>query len=354
MKRIFFLLLAILTVVIISSCQDISTMSGSVLSDPKGVVEPTSYGDEVKMSLSIDKTISSIIPIAIPDTRKIKLTFLGYDASDVTNDNFKVFEDGKAQGFSLYRVSETVKSVDIMIIMDVTGSMGEEIEGLKKSLKNFIDYLDESGFDVKVGLVPFGDYAPASKTTTDDISFNPPWLDLTNLASANEYVEKLSTGYGGDGPENTYGAIMYAWNNASWRSDAQRIFILLTDAPSHYKDDGSYADFDPQYTKDEVISALEGYATLYMVASTGYYSEDDTDFSAPKDPRKIAIKTGGFVIYQSGGEEVDLTKIGIVESIKSTYIIEFQSDSPEKNHRISVYYEGPDGEQGHAEITAEY
>ena len=356
MKKIFMILSAILLiVVVISSCQDIPTMSGSVLSDPKGVVEPTSWGDEVDMSISIDKAVSSIIPIAIPDTIKIKLTFLGYDASNVTNDNFMVFEDSKAQGFSLYRVSETVKSVDIMIIMDVTGSMGNEIEGLKKSLNNFIDYLDKSGFDVRVGLVPFGDYAPASKTTTDQISFKPPWLDLTNLASANEYVKKLTTGYGGDTPENSFGAIMYAWNNASWRSGAQRILILLTDAPSHYKGDGSYTDFEPQYTKDEVLKALEGYATLYMVASTGdYYSEGETDFSAKDDPREIADKTGGFVIYQSGYEEVDLTKIGIAESIKSTFIIEFQSDSPEKEHRISVYYEGHDGEQGHAEITAEY
>jgi len=242
-----------------------------------------------------------------------------------------------------------------MIIMDVTGSMGEEINGLKNSLANFIDYLNEEGFDVKVGLVPFGDYAPANDTTTDEISFDPSWLNLSDLTSANEYVESLTTGYGGDWPENSYGAIMYAWNNASWRAGSQRIFILLTDAYSHYKDEESPTEsFEPKYNKDEVISALEGYATLYMVASTDGFNEYDTDYPDPGDPREIAVKTGGFVIYQSGYEEIDLPSIGIADSIKSTFIIEFQSDSPGKTHTISVYYEGPSDEQGHAEITAEY
>ncbi len=168
---------------------------------------------------------------------------------------------------------------------------------------------------------------------------------------------------GGDFPENAYGAIMYAWENVSWRSGSQKVFVLLTDASSHYKGDNAWKyweasggdqPFDPAYTKEEVISALSGYATLYMVASTGYYSSYDTDFSDPGDPREIAIRTGGFVIYQSGSEEVDLSRIGLAEAISSSYIITFESDSPVGTHTISVYYNGPDGKQGHQTTQMSY
>ena len=353
MKKLIWILSIISLIIVISSCQNVPTLPNEIPKDPTGMTEPTSWGDDVKFNASLDKT-ALMTPIGIPDTTKIKISFTNYDIpSDISVDNFKVFEDGKAQGFLLSKLSETTNKIDIMIIMDTTGSMGNEIDGLKNSLVNFINYLKDGGFDVKVGIVPYDDNAPAGGS--DYSTYDPAWQNLTDLTTARDYVSKLYASGGGDYPENTYGAIMYAWNNASWRAEAQRIFILFTDNSSHYKDDGSYTNFEPQYTKDEVISALEGYATLYMVASTGdYYSEGGTDFSNPADPREIAIVTGGFVKYQSGYEEVDLTKIGIAESIKSTYIIEFQSDSPEKEHEISVYYEGHDSDQGHAKITAEY
>ena len=350
MKKLIWILSIISLIIVISSCQNVPTLPSEIPEDPTGVTEPTSWGDDVKFSVSLDKT-ALMTPIGIPDTTKIKVSFINYEVpSDISADNFKVFEDGKAQGFLLSKLSETTNKIDIMIIMDVTSSMKEEIDGLRSSLVNFIDYLKEERFDVKVGILPYDDYAPSHVK-----EYSPKWLNLTSdLDGASNYVSGLEAYGGGYGPENAYGAIMYAWDNASWRSGAQRILILLTDAPSHYKGEHASEEFSPKYKKDEVLKALEGYATLYMVASTGYYSEYVTDFSAPGDPREIADKTGGFVIYQSGDEEVNLKEIGIAESIKSTFIIEFQSDSPEKEHRISVYYEGPDSEQGHAEITAEY
>lgn len=347
MKRILWLFSILIIIIAITSCQNIPTLPTELPSDPEGVTEPTSWGNDVNFGLSLDKFIN-ITPIGIPDTTKLKISFINYTIpSDISEDNFLVFEDGKAQGFILSKLTETTNKVDIMIIMDTTGSMGEEINGLKASLTNFINYLDESGFDVQVGVLPYDDYAPAT-----DITLSKPWQDLTDLTTAQNFVSELTAYGGGDFPENAYAAVMYAWNNASWRHRAQRILLLLTDATSHYKGEiNPYDDFDPQFTKSEVLEKLEGYATLYMVASAGYYYETDTDFTSPDDPREIAVRTGGFVIYQSGSEEVDLSSIGIGEAIKSTFIIEFQSDSPSLTHEISVYYEGPEGEQGKSELT---
>lgn len=349
MKRILWLFSILIIIIAITSCQNIPTLPNELPSDPEGVTEPTSWGNDVNFGLSLDKFIN-ITPIGIPDTTKLKVSFINYTVpSDISEDNFLVFEDGKAQGFVLSELTETTNKIDVMVIMDTTGSMSQEIDGLKASLVNFINYLDESGFDIQVGILPYDDYAPAN-----DLTLSKPWQDLTDdFTTAQSFVNELYAAGGGDGPENAYAGILYAWNNASWRPRAQRILILLTDAVSHYEGDGSSYEL---YSKSDVLEKIEGYATLYMVASTGYYYyETDTDFTSPFDPRELAVRTGGFVIYQSGGEEVDLSSIGIGEAIKSTFIIEFQSDSPSLTHEIDVYYEGPSGEQGHSElINVEY
>lgn len=360
MRRITLFILAAALAVFLSSCSNIPTFSSEIPEDPEGISGPTSWANDMQMSLSIDRTMS-LTPLALQDYNHIRVSFLKYKPpKDITADNFLVFEDGKAQGFTIEKISELRNKVDIVFVVDVTGSMEEEIQGLKDSMVNFINDLKDSGLDAKVAVVPFGDFVPPDPDYyKDDISFDPPWSDISDLNDAEEYVNKLDVGYGNDGPENAYGAIMYAWDNVSWRSDSQRIFILLTDAFSHYKGDDDWYestnDFSPKFTKDEVISALSGYATLYMVASTGYYfSSSDTDYSHQGDPREIAIKTGGFVIYQSGSEEVDLTSIGIVEAITSSYIITFESDSPVGMHTISVYYDGPDEKQGYQTTQMSY
>ncbi len=357
-RKILLVVLAAAVVVFLASCSNVPTFSGSIPKDPKGLSEPTSWGNDVQMSLSVDKTLS-LTPLALQDYNRIKVSFLGYTPpDDVNEDNFMVFEDGKAQGFLLEKVSKVRSKVDIVFIVDVTGSMSEEIDGVKSSIIKFIEGLEKSGLDAKVAVVPYDDYVP-----TKDHEYSPPWLNLSNPSVAADYTGKLMASGGGDFPENAYGAVMYAWKNVSWRSDSQRVFILLTDASSHYKGDsawkywkthGGTQPFDPPYTKEEVISSLSGYATLYMVASTGWYSSYDTDFSDPADPREIAVKTGGFVIYQSGSEEVDLSKIGLAEAISSSYIITFESDSPVGTHTISVYYDGPDGKKGHQTTQMSY
>ena len=348
MRKLIFSIGALTLLIVLSSCSSVPTFSGEVPEDPTGVSEPTTWGEDVEMNVSIDKNFG-LIPLSMRDYVNLKISFRGYTPPDDTSaENFMVFEDGKAQGFVIKKYTEYSNKTDIVFVVDVTGSMSNAIEGVRNSIVNFIDYLQESGLDVKVAVVPFDDKAPSG-----DYTYTPEWLNLADLDTAKSYVESLIAAGGNDTPENAYGAIMFAWNNVSWRSGSQRILILLTDAPSHYTGDGS-TGFSPSYTKSEVISALSGKATLYMVATIGYYHEADSDFSAPNDPREIAQETGGFVIYQNPYEDVDLTSIGIAEAIVSTYIITFESDSPSGSHTVSVYYEGNDGEEGWVESTMEY
>ncbi len=346
-------ILFVLTVVFFS-CGQIPSIPSSLPVDPD-YSEPASWGNDVDFVVTIDKS-PYLVPIGAPDHKRIKVSFINYEVPESVNeDNFMVFEDGKAQGFALFKESEVRSVVDIVFLIDVTGSMGKEIEGVKNSITNFLTYLKNSGLDVRVAIVPFGDYAPADETTTDGIELDPRWLDFSDTVQAQEYVDQLTVGWGGDAPENSYGAILYAWNNATWRSGSNRILILLTDAFSHYEGDDGYSEFEPKTTKDELTNKLKGYATLYMVASTyGDYLDTDADFSGEGDPREIAVETGGMVIYQSGDEEVDLSSIGITDAILNTYVIIFESNSPGGTHEITVYYNSPSGEKGSHTVIEDY
>ena len=345
-------LLSLLLVVIVA-CTQIPTIPGVVPPDPFEVMKPSSWGNTVRIYGAVDKE-PFLTPLAIPDVVKIRLNIPSYAKEELSEDNFLVFEDDKAQGFLLFKESSvrSFDKVDIGLIVDVTASMGDEIAGVKSSISNFINDLTSMGIDVRVGIMPYGDYAPASPTTDDETGFDPPFLDLSDLTAAASYANQLALGYGRYDPENAYGAIMKAWEEMSWRDDARKIFILITDAVSHYRGDGVDESFEPQYTKEEVIDALSTHATLHIVASVGwYYSESDTDFSNPNDPREIAIQTGGYVIYFNPGETFDLTALGITEAITSSWIVAFGSDSPAATHTIEIFFEASDENQGYLKLA---
>ncbi|WP_126992837.1 VWA domain-containing protein [Thermosipho globiformans] len=345
-KTLLIISISVSLLIILFSCTNIPTLPQIIPADPEGVTkpDPALYND-LQVYISSDKN-PFLVPLSIPDYVRVKISVP--ELSNLTEENLKVFEDGKAQGFLVFKESETRSNVDIMIVLDTTGSMGPAIEGVKSSIKNFIDTLEASGLNVKVGIVPYDDAAPAK-----DITLTKPWQDLTDLNTARNFVDEIpNDGAGGDDlPENPYAGIMYAWNNASWRSSSQKIIILITDASAHYKSEinpGNAAG-ETLYDKNEVISAIQGYVTVHGAFVPVWYSESTTDYTSPDDPREIVQKTGGIIKYTDSSGNVDLTSLGILEYVQSSWIIAFESDSPSATHTIEVFIE-KDGRKGYSKL----
>lgn len=365
MKIITKLIIISVVVLILASCGIIPVLPLAIPLDPLGIKIPTSWGNDLTIFVSVDRLPVSVPIINPVDTAmpvKLRMVIKDY-AGNLTPDNLLLFEDGKAQGFAMIKETEARIGADIVFLVDVTGSMYSEIQGVKNSMTAFLNDLAAAGIDVKVGIVPYGDYVPADPDTTDEIGFDPPYLGLVDPTTAASYTQDLDIGWGADGPENAYGAIMFAWNNMSWRPRSQRIFIMLTDAFSHYTGDqpvtipwpGGYEpsnDFDPKYTKADVLNAILGYATFHIIASTGdYYFVGETDFTHPGDPREIADLTGGLIIYQNPSGEPDLSTIGITEYILSSWLIFFETKSYDDPHNLDLYIELPDTTQGQKHLV---
>ncbi len=336
-KKILLIASIAMLSVLLFSCTQIPTMSSLVPPDPSGLTKPTSWGNDVDIYLSIDKR-PSLLPLSMPDYVQLKVSIPSSSvSSDLKASDFKLFEDSKAQGFNLTKESSTRKDVDIAFIIDTTGSMSNAIEGVKDSVTSFIATLTNEGYNAKVAIIPYDDDAPSA-----EISVSPEWQDFTDSASALNYVSKLYANGGGDGPENPYAGIMYAWQNASWRAGSQRVIVLITDANSHYKSETNPggASGNALYDKSEILKAIQGYATIHGVFVPGYYyNQGDTDFSNPDDPRELCVETGGLVKYTDSYGNLDLNTLGITQYVSSSWIITFESNSAQATHTVSLYFD---------------
>lgn len=126
---------------------------------------------------------------------------------------------------------------DIVFVLDVTGSMGDEINKVKNNIIEFTDSLTARGIDYRLGLVTFLDVIENVYEFT-----NNPTLFKNIVGQQNAHG-------GGDRPENSLDALVRA-TQYPFRHSAKRIFIWITDADYHEKD-----SVTPR-SRQEVIQAL--------------------------------------------------------------------------------------------------
>ena len=331
-KRLFGISIFVFVIALLYSCSDIPMAPKAIPKDPSGTTKPSpTFYSASNIYGSIDKQ-PSLVPIAVPDAIRLRISLPGVEAFSPSN--LRIFENNKEQGFLLYKESETRNKIDIAIILDVTGSMSGAIEGAKNSIIDFADSLMNSGMDAKIGVIPFDDFV----NPPSGITVNGSFLNLTSPEEAQEYVATLYAWGGGDWYENDYDAIMFAATALEWRPGAQRVMIVITDAPAHYKSDYSgFAHFD----KSEMLPVLMGYYTIHeaIVPDYSYYDPADTDFSDLGDLRELCQKTGGVIRYTDSAGNVNLNDLGIVEYVSSSWIATFESDSPAATHTIEVFFE---------------
>ena len=132
--------------------------------------------------------------------------------------------------------------VDIVFVIDTTGSMSYYLSTMTSKAQSFADTLAASDIDYRIGFVSFGD--DIRKGTNERLA---PTSDIDVFKTA---VGALTHYGGADGPENQIDAIDYAragitelssnpagsfQNDMSftYREDATKIFILITDIGYH-------------------------------------------------------------------------------------------------------------------------
>lgn len=131
--------------------------------------------------------------------------------------------------FALPGEAPRVRALDIVLVMDTTGSMGDELSYLTAEMADILTGVSRShgGLDVRTGLVFYRDLG-------DDYTVRSYPFTGAPRAIARTLAHQQAQG-GGDLPEAMHTALAEA-NAYPWREYAVKILLLVADAPPHRAD----------------------------------------------------------------------------------------------------------------------
>ena len=168
--------------------------------------------------------------------------------------------------------------LDLVFMIDATGSMGDEIAKLKASMRAMSQQISQlpGQPDICYGLVAYRDRGDAFITRTHDFT--------DDLGAFQQMLARVQAGGGGDTPEALNEALHEVVHTLSWRVDAARMVVLVADAPPHLDYGG------PQYDMDMQAALAKG-IKLFAVGASGLDPVGEYIF------RQIAQYTAGRFVF---------------------------------------------------------
>ncbi len=278
--------------------------------------------------------------------------FDGKESVLLTASDLTLTIGGQAQPFTLECLRDG-SSVDVVFLVDITGSMSNVIHSVRNSVANFVDALQASGIEGTVSVVTFQDSVGVNTTFQEPAPSNDyersPFFKPVSLAdaagvdSARAFINRLEANRGADASENLAGAVDFARNNVigymangspnvigdgmqdpagteafpKLTSDRQ-VFVALTDVTFHgdghsASNSSLLAPFEPR-DKADILKSLQETGTMVHVSDPSWVdgSLDPTDGDVDAD--YWAAHTGGLgEDHVLGYSLVDLELVVVAE-----------------------------------------
>ena len=184
------------------------------------------------------KAISNAFGIAylfgdIQNIKNLKLK-LTYQDQTLEFEDLEINE-GLVELNTSFEVKEMPKVLDLALVVDTTGSMGDEIRYLKVELQDVLERIQDLGVGINLALIFYRDQGDAYVTRVFDFT--------TDLPKQYQRLSKQFAQGGGDTPEAVHEALKCA-NNLSWSENTTKLMIHVCDAPIHSEEKimNSFAD----------------------------------------------------------------------------------------------------------------
>ena len=132
--------------------------------------------------------------------------------------------------------------IDFCFAVDITGSMQPYIDAIKSKIYTLSTYLKNNGIDYTFSLILFSDGIDRVYQPTADVSEFLNWLNMVRAFG------------GADIKENALEALATATKQIKYRPSANKVVILLTDAPFHQAGEGGAGT--TKYTTESMIKYL--------------------------------------------------------------------------------------------------
>ncbi|NLJ88266.1 MAG: Hsp70 family protein [Epulopiscium sp.] len=210
------------------------------------------------------KYVGSVMLSGLSGTTQLEITY-AIDKNNLFEVYVKDLSTGKTEKAEFDRTKvlpppkkdtpATAQNMNIVFIIDTTGSMDTYINGVKDRAIEFSNIIRSKGIQFQLGLIGFGDLRERE---------NPSVYNFTDeVEKFQRQVKNIPRTYGGDIPESSLDAVLTGvelLQTSKVDKSGKNIFILITDAPPHVPtENGKHVP--------EIVDILkENNITTYVVA----------------------------------------------------------------------------------------
>lgn len=200
----------------------------------------------------------------------IRAEFLGQTAETA------VFKGQDQYALSFNAVSDAPEALDLLFMIDTTGSMGDELEYLKEETAQMLTELTLT-YSTQVSINFYRDEGDAYV-----VKSNPFTADIAEAAAQ---LRQEAVDGGGDYPEAVEKALENGISGHPWRENSVKIVFLVLDAPAHKTEGVS------QSLLQSIEAAARRGIRLVPVMASG------ADEAAEILCRQLALFTGGRFVF---------------------------------------------------------
>ncbi len=242
---------------------------------------------------------------------------------------------------------------DVFFVIDRTGSMNDEIDNIKANLSStIVPAIARAIDDVQFGVATYSDFAIPEYGSPDDVVFSLVSPVDQSVANVQGAVNSIRTGLGGDNPEALTEALFQVASGEGYppwiapraacpapgrvgygclRPNAQPIFVVVTDAPTHNGPLGRNAYSPATFTSPPACPP-----TLPSCAASRAPHGYDEMIAAVRDARARVIGISSGVAPFTG--RADLEAIardsGAVTSVGQPLVFDIGPDGRDLDSRV--------------------
>jgi Mg-chelatase subunit ChlD len=196
-----------------------SCLVAGCAASPKAPVAPVKVDSRVPIAASVQVRIDAWAKLSSATSGKAVESNAAEDVPALIR---QVFDQGLPAG----------EPVDVVFVVDATGSMHDDIDAVKRDMRQILAHLRARNPDYRVGVVAYRDI--------HDVFLTRTYLFL----SADDYriheaISAIAVKGGDDWREHVYAGINTALDGQPWRPDVSQHIVLMGDAPPHedYRND---------------------------------------------------------------------------------------------------------------------
>ncbi|MGH9410830.1 MAG: VWA domain-containing protein [Vicinamibacterales bacterium] len=230
--------------------------------------------------------------------------------TDLTEDDFEVFDNGKPQKIDVFDNKPT--PITVVVMLDTSGSMTLGLDRLKDAAEQFVlrlepgDLAQVGEFNDKIRFHP-GTFVDDRDQLIYELKNNIDFGDPTRLWDAvDESVDKLES------------------------MDGRRVVLVFTDGDDNASKTGLNDVTGHARQKDVMVYAI-GFHSVYSV--DGHRVETSPD----RRLKGLAAETGGGYFELRNTDDLGATFTRVAEELHSQYVLGFTPETPDgKVHKLDV------------------